>query len=237
MNTKIKDIEKCTKLLTVEIPQDKVAAEFEAVYKKIGREARIPGYRAGKIPLKLLKERYDDVAKNEVLEKLIGPAYADAVREAGIAPIDSPRIEQVDIEESKPLRFSARVDIYPNVEVKRYKGLKIQRRIPEITEGNIMTTLKNLQQQGGQLVSVEEKRPLKEGDWCVCDFECRVEDKVIEKKTNTLFVMNASASLADLVSGLIGVSSGEEKIIDTELPKDFSGKEYRGKFENGKIKK
>ena len=229
MKVKTEDIQECTKLLKVEVPKKKVADEFANVYQDIKKEAQVPGFRVGKAPLELLKSRYSDTVRSEIIKRLVVPAYVDAVKEANLSPISDPEIDNVELEEGKPLRFSAKVDIYPKVEVKRYKGLRVKRRRPEIKEEDVDNILKDLQKKNGELVSAKEERPLKKGDWCLCDFECYVEGKTIEKKKNALFAMDASANLEGLVSGLIGASSGNEKTVEVCLPQNFAQKEYRGK--------
>jgi len=236
MKKKIKNIEECRKLFEIEIPSEEVNKQMEECYKKIEKVAKIPGYRAGKIPKDLLEKHYGDQATKEVVEDLIGDAYQKAIEESGFIPLGFPQISDVKLDDKKTLSFKAEFNIRPKIELKQYKGLKLNKKAIEIKEEDVERSTKTLQESTAKFKNTEA-RPVQIGDYIICDSEVFVDGKAIAKKRENIWMpVEEKSYIPNLSTGLVGTAIGDEKEIETILPQDFSNKEYANKRAIFKIK-
>src|SRR5919112_1515695 len=113
MKTEFTDVSETQKTLTIEIPSDIVDAEINKVAKGYSKQAKIPGFRPGKVPATLIKQRFKDQILHDVMHGLIPRAVEDALQERGIEPVDTPNIKDVDLKEGQPLKFTAAVETVP----------------------------------------------------------------------------------------------------------------------------
>src|SRR5437879_9286664 len=127
MKTEIIDVNETRKNLRVEIPHDVVDAEIERIARDYSHKARIPGFRPGKAPARVIKQRYKDQILHDVAHDLIPPAVDEALRERGVEAVDTPDIRDVSVEEGQPLTFTASFDTLPSFEVGDYSTIAIRR--------------------------------------------------------------------------------------------------------------
>jgi FKBP-type peptidyl-prolyl cis-trans isomerase (trigger factor) len=145
MKTKVENISACTKLINIEVSPDELAEKLEQAYADIGRVARVPGFRAGKVPRDLLKTYYGDKAEEELVRRAIPEYYLKAVQEEKLVPVAPCAIENVQLKKHT-LSFSARVDVKPQVKLKDYKNIKIIKKKIEVGKSQVEQTLENLRQ-------------------------------------------------------------------------------------------
>src|SRR5438132_12978930 len=127
MKTEFVDVNETRKNVRVEIPQDVVAAEIDRVARDYSRRAKIPGFRPGKAPARVIKQRYKDQILHDVVHDLIPRAVDDALRERSVEPVDTPDIRDVTVEEGRPLTFTASFDTVPSFEPGDLSSLRLTR--------------------------------------------------------------------------------------------------------------
>lgn len=228
INHKIKQIDACKRLFKIEVPAEEIAIIYEEVYSHIRKEAVMPGFRKGNVPLDLIRKNHSDYAKKRVLDLAIEDSYREAMKSAGLLPVASPSIENVKFPDNGALSFEAVVEIRPKISLKDYKGLKIKRKSDKVKDEDVDKALENLRQLGGEYKAVLP-RPVKEGDYAVCDVEWFVDNKSIERKEKVLVPVEKNTLTADLFGGILGSVIGEKKSISTNLDKNFPKPEYVGK--------
>lgn len=227
--TKIKNVEECSALFEIEVSKEDISKAFEEVYKEITKVANIPGFRAGKAPIELVKKHYTKDAREEVLKRLIPDSYRNALSEHGVHPIGMPEITDVKFEEDLRLSFRARVDTRPKFKLKNYKGMKIEKKKVKIGDEEMDKTLQNLRDINAKFTAVED-RPAQMGDYVVSDLECLVDGKPAHKKRENLWLyMDKDSIVKGLSEGMVGMNKGDEKDIDLVLPEKYPDKNLAGK--------
>jgi trigger factor len=212
--------------LEIEIPKETVDEEFESTYKKYQALAKIPGFRKGKAPLHMVKLRYQDKISSEVLETLVPKAYEDAVKEAKLSPICLPVIKDVQFEEGTPLKFKAEFEIQPEVEAKDYLGLELVRRLKEISEKDIETSLNYLREDFAELHPVEREAQLQ--DSLIVDIS-KTQDGKEDKVANQQIFLDPHNMIKDFQQALVGAKAGELKEFEVDYKPDFHNKKLAGK--------
>ena len=234
MKTRIKNLEECTKLFQIEIPHETVEKTAEEVYQGIKKIAKIPGFRPGTAPRDLLEKHYSKDAEEEILKRLVPEGYKKAVDSHKVIPISMPRISNVNFQKGKPLTFEAEVDIKPNIRIRNYKKIRVSKKRISVSQEETSETITRLQNMYAKFKDVE--RPIKKGDYAVCDVEAFMDKKPISKKTKNMWIMiDKVASLLGMGEKLIGLGKGESKEIEADLPETYPDKKYAGKKANFKI--
>src|SRR5512145_629708 len=172
MKTEFIDLSDTQKNLVVEIPSNVVDAEIDKVSRDYSKAARIPGFRPGKVPAKVVRQRFRDQILHDVAHGLIPRAVDEALQERGIEPVDTPNIRDVALEEGQPLKFTAAIETVPPSDVGDLSTIEATRRTSEITDETVDKTLQNLRQRGAKFEPVEE-RGVEDGDTVVLDIERR----------------------------------------------------------------
>jgi len=236
MKSKIKAIEECASLLEIDIAPETIDKAFGEVYGEIAKYANIPGFRAGKAPVELVKKHYAKNAREEVLKRLIPDAYRGAVEEHGLRPISLPEISEVNFDNEKKLSFKAKVTTRPVFKLKNYKGIKVEKSKAKVTETEVDKMLQNLRELNAKYTSVED-RPAKMGDYIVSDMDCTVDGKAAHKKRENLWLLLEKESLIpELSEKMAGMNKGEERDIDVTLPEKYPDKNLAGRLARYHIK-
>lgn len=225
------------RVLEIEIPVEKVKGEFDSVYQEYQRKVRIPGFRKGKAPLEMIKSRYKEKVTKDVLDKLLPQAYEEAVKQSSLNPLTLPVLkEEIDFKEGLPLQFKVLIEVRPEIELKDYKGLKLQKKIVQITEEHVQNALNYLQDKNAELHSVE--REAKDGDFLTVDLEeiGGEEGKPKKKTENQQIWLKKENLLIEFYRGLLGTKPGEEKEIEAIYPQDYFEKSLAGKIIKYKAK-
>src|SRR5918999_3755813 len=137
MKTEFVDVSDTKKNLVVEIPSTVVDAEIDKVSRDYSKAARIPGFRPGKVPPKVVRQRFRDQILHDVAHGLIPRAVDEALRERGVEPVDTPDIRDVVVEEGRPLKFTATFDTVPPIDPGDYSGLSLQRAAAKVDEAAV----------------------------------------------------------------------------------------------------
>ncbi len=137
MKVEVKKVDALKREMKFEIPREKVTEAMDAVYNEIGKHAKVKGFRPGKVPRHILVNSHGQLAKDETIKKIIPQAYHDGVSQHQLNPIDLPEITDVNLKDGV-LTFTATLDIRPEVEISKYKGINVERKKSEVTEEEVL---------------------------------------------------------------------------------------------------
>ena len=148
MKVETKKLDACKREIFVEVPQELVKQKFDEVYKEMGKNLQIKGFRQGKVPRDILESRHSDLAREEVLKNLIPSTYQEAIEKEKLEPVDMPEVSDVKLQESG-VSFKAKVEVKPEVKIKNYKSLKVRRKKTEVTSEDVDKSLETLKKSQG----------------------------------------------------------------------------------------
>ena len=231
MKTKIKKTDECEAVFEIEVGQEAISKAVEDVYDELSRVVEIPGFRAGKAPRDLVKKHHKKAAKEEALKNLISEAYSMALKEHGIHPISMPEITDLNFQDGKPLSFKAKVSTRPEMNLKDYKGIKIEKKPLELKEDDISKTLENLRVINAKYIA-QEARPLQTGDYAICDLDCAIDGKPIHKTRENIWILveeDALTLMPGLAEKMAGMKKLEERDCEVVLPDKYPNKDIVGK--------
>jgi len=215
--------------LRVELPVERIEKEVDSRLKSVGRTAKIKGFRPGKVPPKVVKQRYGKQIRQEVLSELMQKSYSDAVVQENLNPAGAPRIEPEDGGEGGTFAYVATLEVMPEVELKDLDKLRIEK--PEVTIGDddLDDMIGKLRQQKATWTPVELAS--RDGDRVTCDFDGKLDGEAIEggQGSNVPVVLGQGQMLPDFEKGLTGVKAGDETSFKVKFPKDYQAEDLQGK--------
>ena len=231
MNITVEEISSVKKKVNVEIPQEQVTKEIESFYREVGKQAKIKGFRPGKIPKDILERHFKDYVKSEVIQKLIQETYPAALSEKDLHPVSPPVVDPGELESGKPFQYSATVEVKPEIKMEGYTGLNIEGKKESAKEEEVEERLKGLQNLHAQLKTVPELRPVQSGDHVIIDYEARMDKKPLEEGKAVDFTVEIGGGrfIPALEEKMIGLKQEEEKEIEVPFPEDYGYKKWAGK--------
>ncbi|MDP2157744.1 MAG: trigger factor, partial [Nitrospirota bacterium] len=231
MATIIEDISSTKKRLKIEIPADILEKEYSGSLQNVRQRARIPGFRPGKAPMSMIEKRFGGDIKSELLEKLIPTYYAEAVKEANLAPVAMPKIESnIDLKRNEPLVFSLTVEVRPKIENMNYSALKVTGIAASVDGKEIDDTLKGLQNDKAMFEAVD--REIREDDLLIIDYvklDPAGEKEIVAQKDQVMNLGNKFTPRG-ILDSLIGKKKGET--VEVTLP-EIAGKELKEDSDKG----
>jgi len=215
--------------MRVELPAERIEQEVKSRLKSVGKTAKLKGFRPGKVPPKVVKQRYGKQVREEVLSELLQKSYTDAVMQENLNPAGGPKIETENDKDSNSFAYVATFEVMPKVELKDLDKIKVE--IPEITiaDEDMDDMIVKLRKQKATWESVDRKS--EDGDKVICDFTGTLKGEEFEggKGTEVPVILGAGQMLPDFEKGLLGVSAGDEKSIKVKFPKDYHAENLSGK--------
>ena len=232
MNIEIEEVGPCKKLLKFEIPKETIDDEWQKQLKEVARMAKVPGFRKGKAPRKLLEKNYGDKIMDDVKRAVVSGSYQQAIEENKLSPIGDPDIGNFDLELGKPLKFEITLEVLPTFELGDYKGMKLQRKPVSVTDEDIDKALETISKQKAQLAIVKTGK-VKVEDFIICDCEVGINDEVVWSDQELEVMVSGShvadINVPDLKDRLVGAKSGDKVSVDVELGDSFSVEQHRNK--------
>ena len=225
-------------VLTVEVDGETVEKALNQAFRKVVKRVTVPGFRKGKVPRAIFERRFGvEVLYEDALDILLPDAYASAVKETGIEPVDRPEIEIEQMEKGKPLIFKATVTVKPEVKLGEYKGLEVPKKDFEVKPEDVDAELEAMRKRQGQLEAVEDGT-VEKGDRVIIDFEGTIDGKPFEggKADGFSLEVGSGRMIPGFEDQLIGMKPGEEKTITVTFPEDYHVKELSGKEASFRIK-
>lgn len=233
MKTTLSERDGNTVKLEVEVSGDELQEAFDAKLEKLAREVRIPGFRPGKAPMIMVRQRFGDEAIiTDAVEEAIGGWFAAAAVELEIDPVERPKIDAGEElpELGKPLSFTATVTVMPEVQLGEYKGLEVPKEPGEIKDEEVDAQVDRLRSEFAELRPVTD-RPVHSGDFVTADFRAGIDGNPVESLEANDFVYETGAGriFADIEVQTLGMKPEEERTFKLALPEDFGGEEVGGK--------
>ena len=232
MNIEIEEVGPCKKLLKFDIPKETIDDEWQKQLKEVSKMAKVPGFRKGKAPRKLLEKNYGDKIMDDVKRAVVSGSYQQAIEENKLSPIGDPDIGNFDLELGKPLKFEITLEVLPTFELGDYKGMKLQRKPVSVTDEDIDKALETISKQKAQLTIVKTGK-VKVEDFIICDCEVGINDEVVWSDQELEVMVSGShvadINVPDLKDRLVGAKSGDKVSVDVELGDSFSVEQHRNK--------
>jgi len=210
--------------VSMSLPADEIEKQVDERLKKLARNVRMPGFRPGKVPLKLVVQTYGPQVRSEVMSDAVQKAFTNAVKEANLKVAGYPQIER-----KNDFEFSATFEIYPEVKVGDLAAASVERPTTEVDDAAVDKTLEILRKQRTRFESVQ--RAAKDGDRLTVDFRGTIDGQPFQggEATDFVFGLGEGRMLPAFETAARGMSPGENKTFDLDFPADYHGKEVAGK--------
>lgn len=220
MKTELVDVSETQKTLTVEIPSDVVDAEIARVAKDYSKQAKIPGFRPGKVPATVIKQRFREQILHDVMHGLIPRAVEEALQERGIEPVASPDVKDVLVKEGEPLTFTAAIETLPAFDPGDLSTLTVHAHPVSIPDGRVDQTLEQLRERAAKYDSVEG-RPVADSDTIVADLVRTDTKGESETHENVSIELGNPANPPDFDANLVGLNVGDRKEFTVHFPESY----------------
>jgi len=228
MKSRIKKLKGASRQIDIEMSRESVDRVFNEVLEDIRKTANVPGFRAGKAPMDIIRRDYGKDAIDEVKRRLIPRGYQQALDEHVLRPVSYPEVSDVSINPAGSLLFTARVDIHPDVAVKNYKGLKVTQEKISVSDEEVDEVIERLRNINAEFV--DHEGPVRKGDFAICDVETFADGELVAKKRENMWIeAEKDASLLGMGEDLCGMNKGDVKDIDVTLPENYPDKKYAGR--------
>ncbi len=215
--------------LELSVPASEVEQETERVVESLRKKIRLPGFRPGKVPADLIRRRYDQEVRHDVLEKLIPRHFFKRAEEEGLNVVGTPSVTDVEFKPGEPLRFKAEFEVAPEIELKEYKGLTVPYQDPEVSGEEVDKRLEDIRDQKAEYVNVDP-RPIAEGDYAVVAMESvsGIAGPPVKHDELTLHI-GGEETLPGFSENLMGMSPEDEKEFDVTYPEEYGQSKLAGK--------
>jgi trigger factor len=232
MKVEFADVSETRKRLTIAIPSEAVDAEIDRLIGRLGRSAKVPGFRPGKVPPRVVWQRFKDEILHDVAHDLVPQALDTALRERDLEPVDTPDVRDVVVEQGAPLTFVATFDTVPAFDPGEYRGIALRKPSAAVEETAVDATLERLRERAARFEPVEG-RQLAAGDWATVDLERRVagSDPPAEDETheNVTIDLGAEANPPGFSEQLMGLDAGAHKTFTVHYPAEHPVKDLAGR--------
>ena len=221
--------ESCRKELELEISADEVSKAMERVAKEFARLARVPGFRPGKAPIPLIKKRFAEDIKGEVLQTLVPQRVEKAVAEQKLTPVSQPQVDKVEYNEGQPVKFRASFEVLPEFALGNYKNLEIEMPEMQITDERVAETLAEMQQRAATFTPVEG-RAVENDDFVQVKLHGTPEGGGDPLQADSVLChVGAEETMEPFNENLRGANAGDHKNFDVEYPADYPDSKLSGK--------
>lgn len=222
---------------SVVVPATDISAEREKRLAQLGKDLRLPGFRPGKIPPRVVQQRYGQAVMGEVLESSVNDATQRVVTDRGLRPAQQPKVELVNFADGSDLEFKVEMEVMPEVPMPDFAGIELERLKAEPAEEQIEKALAAVAQRNRRLEDIAEDRPAEKGDIAVCDFTGRLMEN--GEPAGEPFPGGSASDMPIEVGGegfipgfteqLLGIRAGESRAVDVTFPAEYAAGELAGK--------
>ena len=223
--------------LKVTMEPDKVDEAFKDIYHEFSQRVKVPGFRAGRVPVNILEMNLGkEYINQQVAEKLIKESYSKAIEESELDPIDVPKVDLIQIEKDKPFIYKIILELKPEFEIPVLDDISLEKKQREVTEQEIEAELERIRDSHAKLKAIEN-RESQMGDFLVLDFEAFLNGKPVEKgKAEKQIIQLGDRIPPEFNENLTGVKPDEEKEIIVKYPDNINDKKLAGKEITYKVK-
>ena len=235
-----------TREIAVEVPADEVSETYKKLTKRYQKLARIPGFRAGKVPESLIRSKFAKELRQEVLEALVSERFRKEIEERKLRPVSEPQLMDLQLTDGSPLRFKAAFEVLPEVDISGYDSVKVDRPNVDLSEDEFQSELNRVLESHATVEPVEEDRPLTQGDWADIQYSGEVkplaqtvtEDGASAEKgepitgEDVLIEIGGKNTIDAFTDALRGKKPGDQLSVEVEYPADFTDKRLAGQAVN-----
>jgi trigger factor len=222
--------------VSVEVPADVVTKETESVVQNYQKLARLPGFRKGKVPVTVLRTRFADDIRGEVVERLVPRYFREAVQKEHLEPVSQPQVTDLELKDGEPMRFKATFEVLPPIQVTGYDELRAEKADTSVSEEDVATEMNNLRERRAVFTPVEG-RPLADGDFADISFSGMPKDEGAKpiRVDDVMVHIGGPDTVKEFSENLRGASTGEERNFDVTYAADFSDPRLAGKTVEYKV--
>jgi trigger factor len=218
--------------ISVEIPAEEVARETETIIQKYQKVARLPGFRTGHVPASIIKQRFKEDLKSDVVEALVPRYFRKEAEKLGLIPVSQPRVTDLHIHDGEPLKFKASFEIMPEIKVEGYKELRADHPEIAVKDEEVEEALNSVREQHATFTSIEG-RPLAEGDFAQASMNGKPkEDDGTTQPVHmdeVLIEIGGKNTVPEFSQNLTGANAGDQREFEVKYPEDSSDKRLAGK--------
>ena len=231
MKVKVEEVSPIERRLSIEVDAPLIAQELNNAYGRLSREVKIPGFRPGKVPRRILEQKFKTDVETDVIRRVEAKAFLDAIKEHKVEAVAEPHISSSTLTANAPYAFTARVEVKPVLEAKDYKGLKLTKVDASVPEEKVTEQLTKMQENFTTLEKIEGRDVAQLTDMAVIDFNATVDGKEFPGNKGTdITVEVAAGELIDAnLPQIEGMKVGETKPIDYKFPETYRVEEVKGK--------
>jgi trigger factor len=230
----------CTREVEIEIPAEEVSRSFQAVTKRYKKMARIPGFRSGKVPESLIRGRFAEQIRQDVMEAVLPEHFRTAIAAQNLRPISQPQVTKIDLEDGKPLHFKAAFEVMPEFSVDGYQDVKVEKPSAELTDAEVDGELARIRDSRSTMEPVTEERPLADGDFAQISFTGNVQPAEGEAANeeapqqpisgqDVMVQVGGPNTLDSFNAALRGSTVGQQLKFEVSYPADFGERQLAGK--------
>jgi trigger factor len=230
MKVEVQEVGTCERRLEIEIAPESVKKELDQAYRELARRVSIRGFRKGKIPRPVLERYHRSSVEDEVVQKLIPSSFQQAVKDQGLRAVGQPKLDDINLNEEKALRYTATVEVLPDIALQTLGGWDLTKEVRAVTEADIERELQDLQNRHISLVSITEDRPVQEGDYVLISFEGFRDGQPLQgtKTENYALVVGSKSVIDSVEQGLVGMRKGEAREIPVHFPESYQNRSLAG---------
>jgi trigger factor len=231
MKVRIEELSPIERKLSIEVEQAKVAEELTRAYQTLSRQVKIAGFRPGKVPRRILEQRFKDQVEDDVIHRVVQTAFMDAIREHKVEAVGNPQVTNEKLKPDQPFTFEARVEVRPKVEPKDYKGLTLKKAVVEVPDAKVLEQIEQMRESQSRLEEVKGRDVAAAGDFVLLDFTATCEGKEFpgSKAEDITVEVSAGELIESHIAALEGTKVGGVKELDYAFPADYRVAEVAGK--------
>jgi trigger factor len=222
----------CTRELVFDIPAEEVSKAFRGVVRNYQKYAKIPGFRAGKVPETVVKRRFSNEIRKDVIDGLLPERFNQAVRDLGVAPVGQPQVTELKVEDGAPLHVKAVFEFIPAFSIEGYNDVTVPKPSVEIDEAEVQNELSQLRESRATIEPVEEDRPLVDGDWAQISYKGTVEGDADAEPIageDSLVEIGGKDTVEAFTTALRGARSGQNLNVAATYPAEYPEAKLAGK--------
>ncbi len=229
MQVSVESGEGLTKKLLVNLPAERVDAVVDAKLKETARTIRLDGFRPGKVPVRVVRQRFGAQIRQDAYGELIQSSFYEAAQQENLKPVGEPSIELREDEAEGGLAYTATFEVMPEIELADFSALEIKRPVAEVTDADVDEMIRKLREQRTEWIDVE--RPAQEGDKITVDFKGFIDGEAFEggSAEDVDLVLGSGTMIPGFEEGLIGAKAGDEVKLELKFPDDYRVEHLAGK--------
>ena len=214
----------------MELPAETLDKEINELAEKYAQRVQVPGFRPGKVPLSIIKQRFSSELRNDATQEVVQRSWKTAVEEHQLQPLAEPKLEHMDSQPGSPLKFTVSFEVLPPIEIKNYSGVQVDVQIPVVEDADVEKSIAGLREQSALIVPVENE-PVRDGHLVTLrvDYELEGASKPLHEEDIVLVVGEDPAEKA-FSENLLGAKIGEERSFEIRYPEDYHQKAFAGKL-------